>query len=332
MNNKDVIHVVLASDNNYFPYIYVAIKTLIQSNENNVIDLYYIEDNVTDENLSYLKELQKNNIKITVIPFKLPSPYDKILPKFMDDSLPNVIETTNTTYAKFWFCEMFPNLNKILYLDPDVLVLDDLYELYSTCIDDYLIAGVVENLPAYHRIASKMNWKDSYVNGGMLLMNLKKWRDEKINEKIMKRLLDTKKILNYDQGIINEVCNGSIYVLPPKFNVLAELFAIRSVEKIKKRYDFYKYYTQHQVDEAVYNPVIVHFTKFLYGKPMNLPCKHPYAGVFRWMIRLSPIKVDFSNTSLPRKVRIRRAFFKYLPFSIYNFLEKVLDIRRKYKI
>ena len=297
-----------------------------------MIDLYYIEDNVTDVNLTYLKELQEDNIKITIIPFKLPSPYDRLLPKCLDNSLPDVVETTNTTYAKFWFCEMFPDFDKILYLDPDILVLGDLQELYSICIDDYLVAGVIENLPAYHRFASKMNWESNYVNGGMLLINLKKWREEKINEKIKKRLLDTKKILNYDQGIINEICNGCIYVLPPKFNTLAELFAIRDADKIKNRYDFYQYYTQKQVDEAIYNPVIVHFTKFLYGKPMNLPCKHPYASLFRWILRLSPIKVEFSNTPLPKNVRIRRMLFKYFPFVIYDFLEKILDIRRKYKI
>lgn len=319
---KDPIHVVYASDGFYFPYIYVSVKTLLENNKMDDVIVHYIQQNVETQQLEKLQELGISFKKtIDSIPFSIPEEFDEILPAYGVAS--------KTTYIKFWFASMFPDLDKVLYLDPDTLVLGSLREMYDTDLGDNLIGGVIECLPYYHRVASKMSDSQSYINGGMVLCNLRQWRNMHFERLALERLKDTSHNLNYDQGVLNEICGSHIKLLDPKYNVLAEVFQFKNAQQIKHRYGFSYYYSQEQINNAINNPVIVHFTGFLYGKPMNLKCDHPFAAYFRKILEQSPIDYRFTNTALPTKVRIRKFIINHFPFTLYNAFEHFLDIRRK---
>ena len=323
---KRSLHIVLASDNYYFSYIYVAIKTLYISNfqVKNLI-VHYIEQDVKEENLALLQSLAvEYNREIDIIKFTLPKEFDDVLPAYGAAS--------KTTYAKFWFASMFPNEDRVLYLDPDVVVMSSLEDMYNIDFQGNLIAGVLENLPWYHMKASLLTEDDSYINGGMVLCNLAAWRVHDFESKALIRLKDTSHNLNYDQGIINELCKGSVLVLPPKYNTLAEIFEFKSAKKIKKRYGFTHYYSQKEIDEAVLKPAIVHFTGFLYGKPMSAKCDHPFAAYFQDILSSSPIKFPLDNKDIDIKKKLRKVCLRYFPFFVYLGLERFLDIRRDYKL
>lgn len=314
------MRIILASDENYFPYIYISILTLFESNNSESYLVTYLYQNVENDKLDFLKELgKKYGHMIEIREFIMPKEYD-VLPSYA---------ASKTTYAKFLFASMFPEDDKVLYLDPDTLIMQSLEPLFDIELHDNLVAGVTECLPYYHRDASNMSKEDQYINGGMVLCNLKRWREELFEEKALRRLMDTRLNLNYDQGILNELCCGHIKILQPKYNVLAEVFEIKSAEKIKKRYGLNNYYTQCEIDEAVNNPVIIHFTGFLYGKPLSVKCTHPYAAFFRKKLMECPWNVQLTKDSLSTKQIIRKWTLYHMPFSVYCLLECVLDIRRK---
>lgn len=315
------MRIVLASDENYFMYIYISVLTLFESNRSQEYFVTYIFQDVKRDKIEYLMELGKRFGRVVeVMEFIMPDEYEA-LPSFV---------SSKTTYAKFLFASMFPNDDKVLYLDPDTLVMAPLDSLFSTTMDENLIAGVIECLPYYHKEASKMKKNDQYINGGMVLCNLKKWREESFEKKALRRLKDTRKNLNYDQGILNELCGGKIKILPPKYNVLAEVFEFKSSKKIKKRYGFQEYYTQNDINEALTNPVIIHFTGFLYGKPISRKCTHPYASFFWKRIEECPWDVKLTNKDIDMKRHIRKWTLHHMPFILYLFLENILDIRRKW--
>lgn len=317
--------VVYASDEYYFAYIYAAVKTLYEHNKEDDILVHYIQQNVSEKSLSILKSLAKEyNRDIDIITFSMPEEYDRILPAYGAAS--------KTTYAKFWFASMFPDKERLLYLDPDTIVMGNIRELYDVEFNNNLIAGVIENLPTYHMKASKMEMDDSYINGGMMLCNLAQWRREGFEKKALERLKDTVHNLNYDQGIVNELCKKSTLVVPPKYNVLAEIFEFKSAEKIKKRYGFTHYYSQQEVDEAINSPIIIHFTGFLYGKPLSVKCTHPYTEYFQNIIKNSPLEDVFNEQDINRGQKIRQFFLHKLPFNAYLLLENVLDVRRSLKL
>ncbi|MFQ7119775.1 MAG: glycosyltransferase family 8 protein, partial [Intestinibacter sp.] len=252
MNTKKM-HIVYASDDYYFTYIYVSVKTLIRHNSNLVI--HYLYQNVSENHLQLLKQVTNvAGVETDFKPFEIPS-YFKVLPTFGVAS--------KTTYAKLIFPSIFPELDKVLYLDPDTIIMGNIKAFYDINMGDNLIAGVLENLPYYQRKVVGLSVEDAYINGGMVLCNLKKWREENIEEKAITRLQDVSMNLNYDQGILNELCAHRIMVVPPKYNALAEIFAFRSSKKISKRYHLKNFYSQDEINEAICNPIIIHFTHFV---------------------------------------------------------------------
>jgi lipopolysaccharide biosynthesis glycosyltransferase len=315
------MEIIYASDENYFPYIYVGIQTLLETNKDNDIHINYIYQNVCDKSLKFLDELgMRFGHKINSFEFVMPEVYEK-LPSYQGSG-------SKTTYAKFLFASMFPDADKVLFLDPDTIVLRSIQYLIDLDLKDYLIAGVTECLPSYHKDAAKMDARDQYINGGMVLCNLKKWREEKFEEQALERLADTTTNFNYDQGIINEMCVGRILVLEPKYNALAEVFAFKSASKIKRRYNFEVYYTQKQIEETYSNPVIIHFTEFLYNKPLSKYCTHPYAEYFWEKLNSSPLNYKLSKKQLDKKHKIRKWMLDRTPFSVYMAFENFLDFRR----
>lgn len=314
--------VVYASDENYFAYIYVSVKTLLESNRA-VEDLRisYIYQDVCEEKRTFLKDLgMRYGRDIEIREFDMPDVCDK-LPSFAN---------SKTTFAKLFFASMYSNDDVVLFVDPDTLVLDNIESLFDIDFGNNLIAGVTECLPIYHKAASHMYDDDQYINGGMVLCNLKKWREEGFEEKAIERASDNRYNLNYDQGIINDLCKGRIHVLHPRYNVLAEVFEFKSSEKIKKRYGFKNYYSQQEIDEALEKPAIIHFTGFLYGKPLSSKCTHPYASYFWKRLEECPWKIELSKKELDQRKKIRRFVLHYMPFKVYLFIEFIFDLRRKW--
>lgn len=318
-NMDEKKHIVYASDDYYFTYIYVSVFTLLRSNENLVI--HYIQQDVSKVHLDLLKKMcLEAFVELDIIDFNMPQFFD-ILPAYGAAS--------KTTYAKLTFCSMFPQYDRVLYLDPDTMVLGKIDEMYNMDMRDQLIGGVIENLPSYHREAAHLSPEDAYINGGMVLCNLAQWQVIGFEDKAIIRMQDTSMNLNYDQGIINELCKGKVCVLPPKYNALAEIFEFQDAKRLKARYGFINYYSQKEIEEAINNPVIIHFTHFLYGKPMSVKCNHPYAKLFQKIVLDSPLKDTLTSDDVDKKIKIRRFVLRNMPFSFYLFFEKVLDIRRE---
>lgn len=314
--------VIYASDENYFAYIYVSVKTLLEHNKDaQDLEISYLYQDVCEEKLNYLRELcARFQRKLEVREF--------IMPKACED-LP-FYANSRTTFAKLFFASMYPEDDIVLFIDPDTLVMDNIESLFRIDFGENLIAGVTECLPTYHKAASKMYDGDQYINGGVVLCNLKKWREENFEQKAIERAADTRFNLNYDQGIINDLCKGRIYVLHPRYNVLAEVFEFKSSKKIMQRYGFKKYYSQEQINEALDKPAIIHFTGFLYGKPLSSKCTHPYSEYFWEKIKECPWKVSLSNAGLNSKQKMRRWALDHLPFCGYMLVESILDLRRKW--
>lgn len=319
MGENIIKHIVYACDDHYFTYTYVSVKTLLESNKNVVV--HFLHQDVPNEHLNLLLELgKKYGSPIDIRPFEMSDLFKK---------LPAFGVASKTTYAKFVFCTIFPTLDRVLYLDPDTMVLGDITKFYNMEMGTNLIAGVIENLPYYHREVVHLSEDEPYINGGMVLCNLKEWRRDGFEEKATVRLQNTSMNLNYDQGILNELCKGRTLVVEPKYNALAELFQFASREKLMKRYGFKKYYTQQEIDEAVENPTIIHFTHFLYGKPMSYKCTHPYADYFRKIVLDSPLASTLNNVDIDNRAKIRRFFLQNTPFAMYLAYESIMDIRRK---
>lgn len=158
--------------------------------------------------------------------------------------------------------ELLPELDKILYLDCDIIVRQDLTRLwnetdlgdnYLAAVSEAAIEGQAERFQALGCDPAK------YFNSGFLLMNLKQMRSEKVSEK----LLEACRVpyLEFpDQDALNQVCQGRVLPISPLYNSIRTFF----IPKYKP--DFIRQYGEGLWD-TVQREATIHYTG---GKPWNL--------------------------------------------------------------
>lgn len=134
---------------------------------------------------------------------------------------------TPATYYRLLLPELLPQWGRCLYLDADLVVEEDLTELYRSLPENCFLAGVVAGNPALpglkgaararHAALLGLENLDGYINAGVLVLNLEKMRREKLVPRFLERVGQ-----NYpyqDQDVLNAVCAGRIAHAPRKYNV-----------------------------------------------------------------------------------------------------------------
>lgn len=111
-----------------------------------------------------------------------------------------------------------------LYLDSDTLIVGDILPLWEENMEGYCLAGVFDDIaPVRHQtVGNHIPGIHTYINSGVLLMNLEKMRREGIQEKLLNGVTD---YLVVDQDLINVVCYGSIKLLPSGYNCIPGVYA-----------------------------------------------------------------------------------------------------------
>lgn len=275
---KCVIPVVLASDNNYAPYLYVALLSMLaNANKNTFYKIFILVPNAfAMDNTSRINQLQNlfQNCDITFIDMK----------NCFENVKLRIKHITYITYYRLLIPELFTNFDKCVYLDIDTVVNCDLQDMYNTDIENCYIAGV--KTPNYHvnperleKFRTKLGLPDlkQYVNAGILLLNLKKLREDNVVPKFLE--LMGKNFPTQDQDIINVACYNHIKHLPFKFNISNFTFSNYSYEHLSK------VYSDDELSDAQATRGIVHYSDKI--KPWKNP-NVPFADLWWNFARKSP--------------------------------------------
>ncbi len=159
------------------------------------------------------------------------------------------------TYYRLLIAEALPQISKCIYLDIDILVRHDLWNLYSTDMEGYYLAGAKAGWYTFPENA----WygKDlgipslkGYIQAGVVLMNLDAIRKDNITSEFLQ--LTDKKFKSQDQDILNVACYGHIKHLPLKNNFTINCSKY-SDEELRKTF------SQDEINEARKDPTIFHF-------------------------------------------------------------------------
>ena len=129
------------------------------------------------------------------------------------------------TYYRLFIASIFPQYDKVIYLDCDLVVLGDISKLYNTERGDNILGAAPEEyvrntdeFRTYARSALGVD-PDGYVNAGVLLMNLAEFRNNRIEEKFTELITNYDfDLLDPDQAYLNYLCLGRIHVLPNGWN------------------------------------------------------------------------------------------------------------------
>lgn len=257
----DRISISMAADDNYlFPTIVSITSIMENADKSSEFDFYLLlPGDFKEESKQKLMSLSDKypNCIINIIDMSN---------RFQNCKTSSHI--TTPTYYRLGLPSILPSVDKILYLDVDIIVKQDLRELYDTNIENYYVAGVDQPHTSKISLGKEflrsvgLTSHDEYINAGILLMNLKKMREDNLENKFtqcMEKNKNNKKWRLHDQDIMNEVCFDSTYYLPLKYNAMMHY------------YEMYGYLIKPITKEAWYSAysdsVIVHFSSK--NKPWN---------------------------------------------------------------
>lgn len=233
---KERINVAFCIDNNYPLYTMLTINSILLNNKSQSNYTFYIINN----NLSLWNKLRMKfyvtlkNHKIEFIKVDT-SVIDNGKNLFKDKNF--IKHISNICNAKVLFAKILPEkIDKVLYLDSDMLVLSDLKELYDIPLDNYYAAMALD-ISVYNQITNRegniLEGKelDCYYNAGMILVNLVAWRKYNLSDLMIDYLkqYDTKFL---DQDALNFVLKNNIKQISNKYNNY-EIIGLGSVIKLE---------------------------------------------------------------------------------------------------
>ena len=210
MNSKPEVPVFFATDDNYAPFLAVTFKSILDNASKDFSYKFYVlTTNLSSNYEKRIKEFESEDVKIEFIFLK--ETIEKIKAKFHLRDYYSI-----ETYYRFFIANMFPQYDKVLYCDCDVIVLGDIAELYNHNIDNYLVGACPEEVMTEVKIFGDYVEQaldvdcEKYFNAGVMLMNLDGFRKENIEEKFFDMLQKYTFRVTQDEDYLNVLCKGKV--------------------------------------------------------------------------------------------------------------------------
>lgn len=218
-NRTQEIPVFFATDDNYIPFLDVALRSLIENaSKKYQYRIIILNTGLQKDSMSKIKDLEDKNFKIDF--YDISAYFDEVKNK-----LRNVFHFGLATYYRLFIERLFPQYSKVIYLDCDIVVLGDISELYNIDMKGNLLAGSIERFVAttseFRNYTQTVLGIDcmNYINAGILLMNLEEIRKVEIERQFLEILNKYNfKSIAPDQDYLNFLCKDRILYLPSGWN------------------------------------------------------------------------------------------------------------------
>ena len=322
------MNICYASDHNYAPVLAVSIISLLKHNTSRQINIYVLDSGLTEQDKTRLVDIVSKyshggHIEFHDVLALIDRIRDMGLPPFFGKYSP---------YARLAMSETLPeNIGKILYLDADTLIKDDISAFYDTDITGKILAGIQDIVEERFYLVNGMPADYKYVNSGVLLINLPEW-NKYFTLQGIRDIAGGLKTINYpDQDMINSLLyktDGGI-VVGLRYNTLAIYF------DWDKKYLTRRYpkttrmiYSMDEIQEAVKSPAIVHLVEGMVGRPWLEGSVSPFTEEWTAILKETEFYAEFKK--FKNKWRFLRKLnvwvYKMFPQCVSSF---VMDMREK---
>lgn len=299
--------IVLFCDKNYFDFAKVTIYSLVDNiSPDKTYDIVLISDS---EDLDINLDLPKN-VSLRVFPMELPKGVT-----FYES-----IYITKATYYRLFIPEFFKEYSRVLYLDCDLMILQNIDEIFETefqeseiigCIPEFHFMKLICKKPKekpkqfktiqdYYREVLGLTEEDRYINAGVLLFNIPKCLDFGFIGKCLDLIAKTDFLYCHDQDVINCICKGRMHFLSNRYNFLSFLVSQYSID--------IKYYRKKIDPEEVQALIedskktkILHFASYV--KPWKKPYVDYKLSVLWWKVAMNHGLFDHFAEKLSKNVR-----------------------------
>lgn len=240
------MNILVTLNSNYIKPLKVMLWSLFFNNRGQSFSVYLMHSSISNEEIDDLyRYVAENGQELFVI----------TVPDSYFENAPVVKHYSKEMYYRLLAFKFLPTeIDRVLYLDPDILVINPIRELYDTEIDGYLYAASYHNripVKGINMLRLKTSEMEEYFNSGVLLMNLPLQREKISEEEIFAFLAKNKnRLILPDQDVLNGLYGKEI----------------KKIDEIKYNYDtrFYQYYkiqSRGEIDMnyVMRNTAILHF-------------------------------------------------------------------------
>lgn len=307
-NNR--INIAIAADSNYMVPLTTLLESIFVNNPENNMHIYllYIEGAINAADFQFIEsyiECHEGNLH----PLKV-----------LKSGLDSFPETRHSKSAllRLFLPHLAPEVDKILYLDGDVIVRKSLSEIYNTDISSYYVAAVRDTITIYspdYLTSLGIDRTAFYFNSGVCLMNLDALRACDFMQQGIDFIRHNFHKTGFpDQDFLNYLCQEKVLFLPPKYNF--NFVVHRDVAQM--------IWSDREIRETKLDPVIVHFVGPV--KPWSLLCVHRYRKEWWRFLRQTPLR-DYR----PKDMNLKNILFKaYL--SVAKPVDAMFTLKQKQQV
>lgn len=213
------VPIFFAADDKYTKYMIVSMKSVIaNTSKKHQYRLYVLHTDITPENQAMVKRLETSNCKIDFV--DVTEELKKIEKKI---TLRDYY--TATTYYRVFIADMFPEYDKVLYIDSDTIVREDIANLYAYELGKKYIGAIRDQLVVqtdiYGNYVEKVLGisRGGYFNAGVVLINCEQFRKQRMLKQFIDLLCTYTFVVAQDQDYLNILCKDRVLWLDPRWNV-----------------------------------------------------------------------------------------------------------------
>lgn len=313
------INIVSSSNDLYSNYLIAMLNSVVKNTPETKINFYILMADLSQEKQNIISKTFKNFQDTTINFIKI----DK--EQFKNVILKTYASSSYEAYARLLLPELLPSIDKILYLDADMIVLNNLNLLNEVELGKYPIAAVNDindNSIRIFEFLFKIKKAKSYFNSGVLLMNLKKLREENFTEKSLEFISTTKIPYKFfDQDILNYFFHNNYLKLDYRWNV--QLY-----EEIASTKFWHTTMNELEYKLTKICPFIIHYTIV---KPDKRNYFFRFRNIYKFYLESAGVHFQIRKTSFKEIMWTitEIAFFRFINLFNKNIRSKILNFSRK---
>ncbi len=247
-------HILYATDKNYCELCAVSLYSLL-SHLNGEVVIHIIESSLEERIDDLRKIADEFNCKIEFIPI------EDISRRLVEANIPPY-RGGYSPYARFFISD-YVSEGRVLYLDCDTLVKDDMSSVISFDLKGNPLGAVIDQSTSSVNVLIGHTKKDKYFNSGVLLFDARMCREQNVPEKFLEavKTIDlSNTFLGADQEIMNVAFFNQITTLPVSANMMftCRFFKPSAIYSVSSK-NASNYYTEQEFAEANRKPCVIHF-------------------------------------------------------------------------
>lgn len=273
------IHVAVAVNEKYAPYLAVTMASILLNSKDNIY-FHIINSNLSDESKDKLTSLKSiRDFSIEFLPVN-----DAFVYQLPNSLLPYISPETN---VRLIASTILPDIDKLLFIDADLVFEGDIADLWQVDVSDVYIAAVRDQYAQIAQWTKRLPLpKDyQYLNTGIMLINTKKWREDNVENEFKKLAKEYAEEIDFpEQDLLNMALWKSVKYLPLNYNAMP----------------LQDYADAEQMNEAFSNPQVIHWA----GRCKPWKCDFKYAEYFWKYARYTPYYMYLIMHYYPQNIKI----------------------------